>query len=63
MKLIFSDDPKLLKNTWLKRQAPFYIKGKTIQQLEIIQEKKKKKKEDDAILSLMMNFIHNTKPQ
>ena len=61
MKLIFSDDPKLLKNTWLKRQAPFYIKGKTIQQLEIIQEKKKK--EEDAILSLMMNFIHNTKPQ
>ena len=39
MKLIFSDDTKLLKNTWLKRQAPFYIKGKTIQQLEIIQEK------------------------
>ena len=44
MKLIFSDDTKLLKNTWLKRQAPFYIKGKTIQQLEIIQEKKKKRR-------------------
>ena len=42
MKLIFTDDPKLLKNRWLKRQASFYVKGKTTQQLEKIRGEKVK---------------------